>query len=103
MNRNRTQNNSKSPSGMKVNMINNITKTTAITNSKQSINSKVGVDDLNVNVGLPKIAGKPKHLASIDDDYEEDFDDRMPSKPKGVHRMSSEDELSLEGQINAHR
>jgi len=41
---------------MKVNLINNITKTTAITNSKHSNNSKVGVDDLNnVNVALPKI------------------------------------------------
>ena len=68
---------SKSPNGMK--MISNITKTTAITNSKQSLNSsKVGVDDINPNVALPKIGGKKNHLAAIDDDYEEDYEDRVP-------------------------
>lgn len=80
---------------MKVNMINNITKTTAITNSKQSLNSKVGVEDLNVNVALPKISNgntNKKRLAAIDDDYEEDYDERMPTKPKGVNRASSEDD-----------
>ena len=68
-------------------MMSNITKTTAITNSKQSLGSaKVGVDDLTgVGVGLPKINSKANHLAAIDDDYaEEDYDERMPSKPKGV-------------------
>jgi hypothetical protein len=59
-------------------MVSNITKTTAITNSKQSMNSKVGVDDINVNVGLPKINNNKKHLASIDDDYEEEYDDHIP-------------------------
>ena len=59
-------------------MVSNITKTTAITNSKQSMNSKVGVDDINVNVGLPKINNNKKHLASIDDDYEEEYDDQIP-------------------------
>ena len=77
-------------------MMSNITKTTAITNSKQSLGSaKVGVDDLtavNVGVGLPKINSKANHLAAIDDDYaEEDYDERMPSKPKGVSNVSDEE------------
>mmetsp|Transcript_25549 Transcript_25549/g.31905 ORF Transcript_25549/g.31905 Transcript_25549/m.31905 type:complete len:91 (+) Transcript_25549:86-358(+) len=73
-------------------MLSNITKTTAITNSKQSPNSKVGIDELsNVNVGLPKIKSKQKQLASIDDDYEEEYDERMPSKPKGVSQASDEE------------
>ena len=42
------------------------------------MNSKVGVDDINVNVGLPKINNNKKHLASIDDDYEEEYDDHIP-------------------------
>ena len=58
--------------------INNITKTTAVT-SKQS---KIGVDDLSVNVGLPKINSRKNQLASIDDDYEEDVEDRVPQKPR---------------------
>ena len=80
---------------MKMNVINNITKTTAITNSKASINSKVGVDDINVNVGLPKINSKKNHLASIDDDHEEEYDDRMPSKPKNLRRMPTDEELDV--------
>jgi len=79
---------------MKMQMVNNITKTTAITNSKQSIGSKVGVDDISVNVGLPKINNKKKHLASIDDDYEEEYDDRIPQKPQGMHRNTSDEELN---------
>ncbi len=78
---------------MKMQMVSNITKTTAITNSKQSLNSnKVGVDDINVNVGLPKI-NKKKHLASIDDDYEEAYDDHIPQKPKGVRRTASDEDM----------
>jgi hypothetical protein len=74
-------------------MISNITKTTAITTSKQSISStKVGVDDINVNVGLPKINSKKKHLASIDDDYEEDYEDRVPQKPKNIRRTGTDEE-----------
>lgn len=76
-------------------MISNITKTTAITNSKQSL-GKADVDDINVNVGLPKIAnGKGAHLAAIDDDYDEDYDERMPSKPKNIRRTPTEDGDSL--------
>ena len=77
---------------MKVHTINNITKTTAITNSKASINSKPGVDDINVNVGLPKINSKKNHLASIDDDYEEEYDERVPAKPKNMRRATPEEE-----------
>ena len=47
--------------------------------SKQS---KIGVDDLSVNVGLPKINSRKNQLASIDDDYEEDVEDRVPQKPR---------------------
>lgn len=75
-----------------MNMINNITKTTAITNSKQSnSNSKIGVDDINVNVGLPKINRQKNNLASIDDDYEEEYDERVPQKPKNIRRTPEED------------
>ena len=68
------------------------TKTTAITNSKRSINSKPGVDDINVNVNLPKIKGNKSHLASIDDDHEEDYDDRVPQKPRNVRLETPSDE-----------
>ena len=79
---------------MKMQMVSNITKTTAITNSKQSLNSnKVGVDDINVNVGLPKINNKKKHLASIDDDYEEEYDDHIPQTPHGIRRTASDEDI----------
>ena len=45
-----------------------------------------------MSVGLPKITSKSKRLASIDDDYEEQFEDRMPSKPHGVSSMESGDD-----------
>ena len=78
---------SKSPSGMRLSSNNNVTKTTAISNSKRSINSRPGgVDEINVNVNLPKIKGGNKnHLASIDDDHEDDYDERVPQKPRNVH------------------
>jgi len=87
-------------------MISNITKTTNITTSKQSINSnKPGVDDINVSVGLPKIGSNVKtnkHLAAIDDDYEEDYDERVPQKPKNLRaRDTSEEEQERSLQINA--
>ena len=63
---------------MRLSTNNNITKTTAISNSKRSIGSRPGVDDINVNVALPKIKGNKSHLASIDDDHEDDYDDRVP-------------------------
>ena len=71
-------------------MISNITKTTAITTSKASLgsNGKPGVDDINVNVGLPKINSNKNHLASIDDDYEEDYDE--PQKPKNMRRTPTD-------------
>ena len=73
---------------------NSITKTTAITNSKRSINSGPGVSDINtnVNVNLPKIKGNRKYLASIDDDNEEDYDDRVPQKPRNVHLDTPSDD-----------
>ena len=74
----RSSNPSKSPTGMRLSTNNNITKTTAISNSKRSIGSRPGVDDINVNVALPKIKGNKSNLASIDDDHEEDYDDRVP-------------------------
>ena len=74
----RSSNPSKSPSGMRLSTNNNVTKTTAISNSKRSLNSRPGVDDINVNVALPKIKGNRNHLASIDDDHEDDYDDRVP-------------------------
>ena len=89
--RSQTKNgNSKSPNGMK--MISNITKTTAITTSKASLgsNGKPGVDDINVSVGLPNIKGNKNHLASIDDDYEEDYEERVPSKPKNLHHTPTQ-------------
>lgn len=71
---------------MRLSMNNNITKTTAITNSKKSLNSRSNnVDDVNMNVNLPKIKGNKNHLASIDDDHEDDYDDRVPQKPRNVH------------------
>ena len=81
---------------MKMNMINNITKTTAITtkqgsNSNSNSNTKIGVDEINVNVGLPKINSKKNHLASIDDDYEEETDERVPQKPKNLRRTPEEE------------
>jgi len=82
-------------------MISNITKTTAITNSKQSL--KADVDDINVNVGLPKIGNvKTSHLAAIDDDNDEDYDERMPTKPKNIRRTPTEDgdsQANLNGSI----
>lgn len=75
-------------------MSSNITKTTAITASKQSLQSNIkgDVDDINVNVGLPKIANvKSSHLAAIDDDYDEDYDERMPTKPKNIRRTPTDD------------
>ena len=90
----RSTNQSKSPGGMKMQTINNITKTTAITNSKQSIQSgsKLGVDDLtSANVALPNIKGSKKNrLAAVDDD-EEEYDDRVPQKPKNLRRTPTED------------
>jgi len=86
-------------------MISNITKTTNITNSKQSINSsKPGVEEINVSVGLPKIGTNvktKKHLAAIDDDYEEDYEERVPSKPKNVRvrDMSEDDELYAQSSL----
>ena len=76
---------------MKMNVISNITKTTAITNTKSTHGSKVGVDDINVNVNLPKINSKKNHLAAIDDDYEEDYDERVPQKPKNIRKTPTED------------
>ena len=73
---------------------NTITKTTAISNSKRSINSKTGVDDINVNVNLPKIKSKKSHLASIDDDHEDDYDDRVPQKPKNMQHHDTNSEGS---------
>lgn len=75
-------------------MNSNITKTTAITNSKVSLqsNTKNDVDEINVNVGLPKITNvKTSHLAAIDDDYDEDYDERMPTKPKNIRRTPTDD------------
>ena len=68
---------------MRLSSNNNVTKTTAISNSKRSINSRPGgVDELNVNVNLPKISNNKvtnkNHLASIDDDHEDDYDERVP-------------------------
>jgi len=59
----------------------------------QSIHSnKNGMDDITVNVGLPKIENaKNKHLAAIDDDYEEDYDERVPQKPKNLTRKDTEE------------
>ena len=75
----------------------NVTKTTASTNAKQSIQSRAGnnssTEDINVrqvNVGLPKINSKKNQLAAIDDDdYEDDYDERMPTKPKNIRRTPS--------------
>jgi len=52
------------------------------------------LDDLTqVNVGLPMIQGNKSKLAAIDDDNEDDeFEDRMPRKPRGVTGLSSEDD-----------
>ena len=33
-------------------------------------------------------------VASIDDDYEEEYDDRIPQKPQGMHRNTSDEELN---------
>lgn len=46
----------------------------------------------NVNVNLPKIKGNRKYLASIDDDNEEDYDDRVPQKPRNVHLDTPSDD-----------
>lgn len=74
-------------------MNSNSTKATNISNSIQSIQSnKNGLDDINVSVGLPKIENaKNKHLAAIDDDYEEDYDERVPQKPKNLTRKDAEE------------
>ena len=85
---------------MKMQMLNNITKTTAITNSKASIGSKVGVEDINLNVNLPKIKNqKGKHLQSIDDDYEEDYDERVPQKPKNIRRTPTDEGIEVKSSI----
>lgn len=82
-NRSGTGSNSKSPNnnGLKVSAVNNITKTTAITTTKQSVVSK-NIESNDVNVSLPNIKGgggsKKNSLAAIDDDYEEDYDERVP-------------------------
>lgn len=76
-------------------MSTNVTKTTALTNSKRSINSKPGVDDINVNVNLPKIKVNKNHLASIDDDHAEDHDDKVPQKPRNVRLETASDEEEL--------
>lgn len=82
---------SKSPQGTKMNVMNNITKTTAITTTKQSVASKNIEND--VNISLPNIKGKKSNLASIDDDYEEDYDERVPQKPKNMRRSPTHEDL----------
>ena len=79
----------------------NVTKTTASTNAKQSMQragNNSSAEDINVrqvNVGLPKINSKKNQLAAIDDDdYEDDYDERMPAKPKNIRRTPSQEETS---------
>ena len=59
--------------------------------SKQSNHSRQDINDLSVNVGLPKIGSNKTQLESIEDSRHEDsiYAD-MPQKPKGL-RNSSED------------
>ena len=49
----------------------------------------------NLDVNLPIISNKNR-LASIDDDNNDDYEERVPTKPK-IHKASSdEDEASLQ-------
>lgn len=76
--------------------ISNITKTTAITTSKQSSHSRNDINDVSVNIGLPKINSKPGPLESIEDSKLEDnasYYENIPQKPKGV-RLSSDESRS---------
>ena len=78
--------------------INNITKTTAVT-SKQS---KIGVDDLGVNVGLPKIKGQK--LDSIEDSKQEDsasYYENQQQRPANRKGISSENSTSNENRVIA--
>ena len=55
----------------------------------------MSIDELtHVNVGLPKIHGNSKQLASINDDYEEEYEDRVPSKPHGVANVDGEEVIN---------
>ena len=82
----------------------NITKTTAITTSKQSSHSRADINDLNVNVGLPKIGSNNGQLESIvDSRLEDSYKDAVPQKPKGMRLPSEESSSTKNDNKLAHQ
>ena len=59
------------------------TKTTAITINSNKLSS--------IDVNLPTIKNKNR-LAAIDDDNHDDYEERVPSKPKIIKRSSSDED-----------
>ena len=67
----------------------------AVSNTKTSVITLSSNKLSNLDVNLPIISNKNR-LASIDDDNNDDYEERVPTKPK-IHKASSdEDESSLQ-------
>ena len=66
-------------------------KSLAISNSKTTAITINSTKQSSGDVNLPTIQNKNR-LAAIDDDNKEDFDEKVPQKPRNIKRASSDED-----------
>ncbi len=66
-------------------------KSLAISNSKTTAITINSTKQSSGDVNLPTIQNKNR-LAAIDDDNKEDYDEKVPQKPRNIKRASSDED-----------